>query len=137
MYCPNGWYSSQGFCMKAFEAATGLNEAEAEAQCAAVGGDLAQPFNDLESRNLATILANFTGNMTSTYFWIGKFLLLSTDGMIRSSHSALPCSNLSPPLSLGMLLDRGTIDLGDCFTSSLQPTKSNMMTENKQRNIKL
>ena len=84
--------------MKAFEAATGLNEAEAEAQCAAVGGDLAQPFNDLESRNLATILANFTANMTSTYFWIGEFLLLCTHGRIRSSHSAIPCSNLCPPL---------------------------------------
>ena len=76
MYCPNGWYSTQGFCMKAFEAPAGLTEAEAVAQCAAVGGDLAQPFNDLESRNLATVLANFTTNMTSTSYWIGKVTYL-------------------------------------------------------------
>ena len=37
-----------------------------------MGGDLAQPFNDLDSLTLTTILSNFTGNITSTSFWIGK-----------------------------------------------------------------
>jgi hypothetical protein len=57
--------------MKAFESDSGLTQAQAVAQCAALGGDLAQPFNDLETLTLSTVLANFTTNMTTTSFWIG------------------------------------------------------------------
>jgi hypothetical protein len=55
--------------MKAFNST--VNYASALANCLALGGDLAQPLNDLESQTLSIILANFT-NSTSGSYWIGK-----------------------------------------------------------------
>ena len=33
MNCPDGWYSSRGVCMKAFENATGLTQAQVKKVC--------------------------------------------------------------------------------------------------------
>jgi hypothetical protein len=38
-----------------------------------MGGDLAQPVNDIDSDNLLLAITNFTLD-TSAEFWIGKFL---------------------------------------------------------------
>jgi hypothetical protein len=54
--------------MKAFISA--INYASALANCLAMGGDLAQPMNDLESQTLSIVLANFT-NSTFGSYWIG------------------------------------------------------------------
>ena len=54
--------------MKAFNSTS--NYATALANCLLLGGDLAQPMNDLESQTLSIILANFT-NSTSGSYWIG------------------------------------------------------------------
>ena len=50
----------------------GINYAKAAATCQDLGGDIAQPTNKIDSNTLSIVLANFTANMTSTRFWIGK-----------------------------------------------------------------
>lgn len=60
--------------MKAFNST--VNYASALANCLALGGDLAQPMNDLESQTLSIILANFT-NSTNGNYWIGKYFILN------------------------------------------------------------
>ena len=62
--------------MKAFNSTA--NYASALASCLALGGDLAQPMNDLESQTLSTILANFT-NSTTGSFWIGNELYVPSN----------------------------------------------------------
>jgi hypothetical protein len=54
----------------------GVNYAGAVAACKSLASDLAQPFNELESLTVSVVLSNFTTNMTSTSFWIGKQFLL-------------------------------------------------------------
>jgi len=54
--------------MKVFNST--VNYAAAVENCRALGGDLAQPMNDLESQTLSIILANFTNSTQGTY-WIG------------------------------------------------------------------
>ncbi len=72
VFCPDGWYSSRGVCMKAFESSTGLTYAQAVTSCQSMGSDIAQPNNEIDSQTLSDVLANFTTNMTTTKFWIGK-----------------------------------------------------------------
>jgi hypothetical protein len=57
--------------MKAFNST--LNYAYALANCLALGGDLAQPMNDLESETLSIVLSNFTNSTLGSY-WIGKLI---------------------------------------------------------------
>ncbi len=70
VFCPLGWYSKKGICMKAFESLTVLNYSKAADNCQALGGQLAQPTNELESNTLTELLTNRT-NLTSNTFWIG------------------------------------------------------------------
>ncbi len=72
VYCPDGWYSSQGVCMKAFESSSEVSYAQAAASCQSMGSDIAQPNNEIDSQTLADVLTNFTTNMTTTKFWIGE-----------------------------------------------------------------
>ena len=58
--------------MKAFNSS--VNYASALANCLVLGGDLAQPMNDLESQTLSTVLTNFTTSTLGNY-WIGKLVL--------------------------------------------------------------
>jgi len=71
VFCPTGWFSSGGFCMKAFNST--LNYASALANCLALGSDLAQPMNNLESQTLAIVLSNYTNSTLGSY-WIGKLI---------------------------------------------------------------
>ncbi len=59
--------------MKAFNST--INYASALENCLALGGDLAQPTNDLESQTLSIILTNITNSTIGSY-WIGKYLVL-------------------------------------------------------------
>ena len=63
--------------MKAFVNDVGLNYNQSVSKCQMMGADIAQPFNDLETKSLSLILANYTtSNLTS--FWIGEFWKLKT-----------------------------------------------------------
>jgi hypothetical protein len=66
-----GWFSSGGLCMKAFVNDVGLNYNQSVSKCRMMGADIAQPSNELETKSLSLILANYTkSNLTS--FWIGE-----------------------------------------------------------------
>ena len=86
VYCPAGWFSTKGVCLKAFEAPTSLNYSKASDNCQQLGGQLAQPTNDLESEALSQQLKNLT-NITSTKFWIGNIL-----GLFFNQDSVCTCS---------------------------------------------
>ncbi len=63
--------------MKAFVNDVGLNYNQSVSKCQMMGADIAQPFNELETKSLSLILANYTkSNLTS--FWIGEFWKLKT-----------------------------------------------------------
>ncbi len=76
--CLAGWYSSQGVCMKAFEAEVGLKYSEAAAKCQELGADLAMPHNEADVQTMTILLLNFTAGFTSKDFWIGKNLCFVT-----------------------------------------------------------
>jgi hypothetical protein len=49
------------------------SELQAVTSCQSMGGDLAQPTNELESDNLLLAITNLTMD-TSAEFWIGNFV---------------------------------------------------------------
>ena len=87
--------------MKAFESATNLNYSKAADNCQSLGGELAQPTNELESSTIADLLKNLPSNITSTLFWIGPFSVLTTfEFFVLNKHSSIEklifcvCNNL-------------------------------------------
>ena len=60
--------------MKAFDSEFGLDYLTAAVKCSEIGADLAQPFNQIESKTLFQTLANFSAISSSASFWIGTFI---------------------------------------------------------------
>jgi hypothetical protein len=48
---------------------SGLTYAKAVTACQDIGGDIAQPMNELDTSTLSVVLANFTANMTRDRFY--------------------------------------------------------------------
>jgi hypothetical protein len=62
--------------MKAFESSSGLNYGQAVANCANLTAEIGQPLNEVDSKNMFSILYN-DSTLLSKKFWIGKPNLLS------------------------------------------------------------
>ncbi len=71
VYCPEGWHSSKGYCLKAVELADGFAYADANAKCEELGGFIAEPLNDMTHNDIQFILNNQSATLTETHFWIG------------------------------------------------------------------
>ena len=70
LYCPEGWYSSRGYCLKVVESDTDMNYVQAQEKCESIGGVIMEPYNEISIKDSSYILTDMLNN-TDEKFWIG------------------------------------------------------------------
>lgn len=76
VYCPEGWYSSKGYCLKAVLSSSGLKYADANKKCEDLGGFILEPMNEMYTQDLEEVLTNYTKNSNESAWWIGQMPLI-------------------------------------------------------------
>ena len=67
--CPEGWYSSKGYCIKAIETDQPITYTEAKDKCTSIGGTILDPYNDNALKDTIHVLNTIM--QTDKKFWIG------------------------------------------------------------------
>ena len=70
LYCPDGWYSSRGYCIKVIESDTEMNYDQAQAKCESIGGVILEPYNEISIKDSTYVLTDILNN-TDKKFWVG------------------------------------------------------------------
>ena len=75
--CPDGWYSSKGFCIKAIEHSDTMTYSQAKEKCNTIGGFVLDPYNEMTMNDAKYVLTELLNN-TDKKFWIGVHYATNT-----------------------------------------------------------
>ena len=71
MFCPDGWFSNNGVCLKILELEEGFSRATASVKCEEIGGYIAMPFNDMYTADIEDMFNGLNVSTNYSNFWIG------------------------------------------------------------------